>query len=306
MTNTSSVDFHANTSTEPSFFEITASNVSFSLLLLLIFLGGLVVNFLYLWVLKFRMEPSINNVWLLHLTVANLVFILLLPILAVRILIEPHWIFGVFMCKVFNSMISLCLFASGFLVTGVSLNRYLLVFCPHWYIEHVRLHNVSAVCFGLWALAFLCSSPYLLFRVVEEKGSITICYNDYTLSGKWEDAEVQVKWGMYIFRILVGFLLPSIIITVCHFKILFKIKKNQRRRSTKTYKVIYLATATFFICWIPYHLAYGINLESGQIEVWVLLKLKIASACVYSCISPMCYLFIIEDFTKQFRKFIHL
>ncbi|XP_077312206.1 putative G-protein coupled receptor 33 [Lithobates pipiens] len=305
MITTFSLSFQFNTSTESPTLGITASKLLVSILLFIQFLFGLVVNILYLWVLKFRMKPSVNNVWIFHLIITNLVFILLQPFPIIYVLMEPRWIFGIFLCKVHHSMMSFCLFASVFLITGVNLNRYLLVYHPHWYIGHIRLGNASAACFGLWGLAILCSSPYLLFRVTTRKDNFTICYNDYTLSGKWANVEAQVKWGMFFFRILVSFLLPSVIIAFCHFKILFKIK-NQRRSSTKPYKVIFLATATFLICLTPYHIAYGMNLARGRFENGMLLILKIISTHAYSLIGPICYLFIMEDFTKEFRKFIHL
>ncbi|XP_073457344.1 probable G-protein coupled receptor 33 [Aquarana catesbeiana] len=302
MINTFSPSFQFNTSTESPTLAITASKLIVSIFLFIQFLFGLVVNALYLWVLKFRMKPSVNNVWLFHLVITNLVFLLLQPISIIYVLMKPHWIFGMFLCKVHHSMISFCLFAAVFLITGVSLNRYLLVYHPHWYI---RLGHASAVCYGLWGLAILCSSPYLLFRVTKWKDNFTICYNDYTFSGKWENVEAQVKWGMFFFRVLVSFLLPSVIIAVCHFKILFKIK-SQRRSSTKPYKVIFLATATFLVCLTPYHIAYGMSLARGGFENGMLLILKMISTYIYSFIGPICYLFIMEDFTKEFRKFIHL
>ncbi|XP_018426059.1 PREDICTED: probable G-protein coupled receptor 33 [Nanorana parkeri] len=302
MVNTSSLNSIVNTSTGPSPFEITASKLTGALLLLINFLFGLAVNALYLWVLKFRMKRGINNVWLSHLVFTNLVFLLLQPFLAVYVLMAPHWIFGMFLCKVFHCMMSICLFASVFLMTAVSLNRYLLVYYPHWYIGHIRLHNVSAVCYGLWGLAFLCSFPYLLFRVTEQTDNITVCYNDYSLSGQWEDAEDQVKWGMFFFRIFVSFLLPAAVITICHFKILIKIKKGQRRSSTKPYKVIFLATATFFICCALYHIAYGMSLERGRFKDEILLTLKIVSTCGFSCLSQICYLLIVDNLTKEFKK----
>ncbi|XP_018426058.1 PREDICTED: probable G-protein coupled receptor 33 [Nanorana parkeri] len=302
MINTTRMSLHFKVSAGPSSSLITTPKLIFASFLLIYFIIGLLVNALYLWVTTFRMKQNINTAWLFHLIISNLFFILLLPFLSVYVLMEPHWLFGMFLCKALYFLLSVCLYASVFLITSISLNRYLLVYYPHWYIRRVRLYHISAVCFGLWGLAFLCSSPYLLVRVAKLKDNITVCYNDYSLSGKWENAGGQVKWGIFFFRILVSFLLPAAVTTICHFKILIKIKRVQRGSSTKPYKVIYLFTTFFYACWTIHHIADAMSMERGQLNDGVLRALRIVSACVFSSISPVFYLFITPEFQKEFGK----
>ncbi|XP_063797753.1 probable G-protein coupled receptor 33 [Pseudophryne corroboree] len=278
------------------------------LLLLATFVFGLILNTLYLWVLCFRMKRNVNNTWFFHFIITHLIFIVTMPFLAVFFLLYPHWVFGVFMCKLINFLLSFSMYATVFFLTAISTDRYCLVFQPHFYKKHMNAHRSSVICLLFWGLAFVCSSPYLAFRQVLQNNNISLCNNDYALTGRW-DAEpilqAKIKWGMFCFRLLVGFLLPFFIITFCYLNIAFKINKENLTKSNKPYKIIWISIISFFISWTPYHVWYGMSVEKGLFRESTLEALKIftiCSTCFNSCFTPTLYLFIVENFKKVFKK----
>ncbi|XP_075045939.1 putative G-protein coupled receptor 33 [Mixophyes fleayi] len=291
-----------------NYMEITTSKLICCLLLMITFLFGLVINTLYLWVLWFRMKRNVNNTWFFHLIITYLISIFAMPFSAVYFMSYPHWIFGLFMCKLINFLISFGMYGTVFCLTAISIDRYCLVFHPHSYRKHMNAHRSSIICLLLGGLALLCSSPYLAIRHIQQNNNMSLCINDYTLMGKWDTdpkLQIKVKWCLFSLRFLVGFLLPFFIISICYVTIAFKINKEKLTKSRKPYKIISISIVSFFISWTPYHVWYGMGVEKGLFQEAVLEALKIittCSVCFNSCFTPILYLFIVENFKKVFKK----
>ncbi|XP_073458005.1 probable G-protein coupled receptor 33 [Aquarana catesbeiana] len=303
MNNNTTHGWPLNMDTETIYEPFTTPKMISSVLLLLIFVFGSIVNSLYLWVLWFRMRRTVNTTWFLHLILTNFFFTLFTPFLAVYFMMRPHWIFGLFMCKLVNSFISVCMYGSVFILTTISLDRYCLVFHPHWYRKHINTRKASLICAALWTFTLLFSSPYLAFRNIRYRNNITNCYNDYTLSGKLD--ERQTKWFLFSFRLLVGLLIPLGIITICYLSIFIKMKRENLARSTRPYKIMCTAILSFFISWTPYHVWYGMTVEPGKFPETILEVLLILTnlfTCINYCLTPILYLFIVESFKNIFKK----
>ncbi|KAG9470542.1 hypothetical protein GDO78_017393 [Eleutherodactylus coqui] len=297
-----------NTVNEETLTAFTTTKIICLPFLLMTFIFGLVINSLHLWVLCFRMRRHLNIVWYSHLILCNLIFILIIPFLAIVFLYHPQWVLGEFMCKIINFLLSLSMYGAVFFLTVISIDRYCLVFHPHFYRKHIHAQQSYIICVLLWSLAFLCGSPYLAFRRIHQEKNISICYNDYSVIGKPDiEPEAQLKWAMLYFRLLAGFFIPLIIITICYLKIAFKIKKENFTKSKKPYKIISIAIISFFISWTPYHVWYGMSIEKGLFQETTLQAMKIfatISVCVNACFTPILYLFIVEKFKIIFKKSI--
>ncbi|XP_069803876.1 probable G-protein coupled receptor 33 [Dendropsophus ebraccatus] len=303
MTLNISSSFHFNTSEGLSHRTISAVTLTSAIFLLITFVFGLVTNTLYLWVLTFRTRRSVNSTWFFHLILGNLLFTLSIPFLTVFTIMKPHWVFGLFMCKIINSIISLDMYLMVFVLIVISIDRYFLVFHPIWYRRYMKPKYATVICLFLWSLALLFTLPYFLFRQVKYENNITICYNDYTVSGQWD--ERRVKWIMFTTRLFLGLIIPLVIITMCYLRIMIKISKEKLVRSNKPYRVICIAIVSFFVSWTPYHVWYGMSAEHGRFSdslLNVLQMLTICLTCFNSCFTPILYLFTVENFKTMFRR----
>ncbi|XP_030069227.1 probable G-protein coupled receptor 33 [Microcaecilia unicolor] len=276
------------------------------------FLFGIVANSLFLWVLGFKMKNTINTIWFFHLILANFIFVILMPFIGIYYLMFPDWIFGQLMCKLINFLISLCMFAAVFLLTIISIDRYLLVVHPLWSRCHRTTKCASIISAVTWVLALVFSAPYLAFRETHrDEQNKTICYNNYAFSNDWEDLNTQnlrkkVQWLMFVFRLLLGFLLPFVTISFCYLTIAFKMKMKNLTKSKKPFKVIITAIISFFLCWTPYHVFYGYSIYPDNYpELLNIFKaVSSYSACINSCFTPILYLFIGQNFKQVFRRSI--
>ncbi|OCT73310.1 probable G-protein coupled receptor 33 [Xenopus laevis] len=298
--------------TETTYTTIPNANILSTVILLVSNLFGLVVNTLYLWVLGFRMPKSINTTWFLHLILSNLLFTFIMPFLAVYLLTDPHWIMGSFLCKSIHSLFSAVMYTSVFSLTVISLDRYSFVCHPVWYRGHMNNRYASTICICIWGLAILFCSPYFAFRQTRllEDNTTAICYNDYTLSGSIpQNSAIQLRWVMFSFRLILGFLLPFAIITVCYVRIALRMKKANLARSSKPYKIIFIAVTSFFVSWFPYHLWYGITIEEGRFHkttVDIMMVLTTVFICFNYCFTPLLYLFTADNFKETLKKSVVL
>ncbi|XP_075183762.1 putative G-protein coupled receptor 33 [Anomaloglossus baeobatrachus] len=303
MTPNISSTFHSNTSDGPAHQTFSAFSLTSAVFLLFTFVFGLVVNTLYLWVLGYRMRRSVNTTWFFHLILGNLVFTIFIPFFIAYIVLKPRWVFGLFMCKIISSSVSLVMYQIVFVLTVISVDRYCLVFLPFWYRRYMNPRNATIVCLFLWILALLFTSPYLVTRQVKYEKNITICYNDYTISGQWNSQ--RVKWILFTTRLILGLVIPFAIITSCYLKIILKMSKEKLVRSNKPYKIICIAIVSFFSSWTPYHVWYGMSAAEGRFPESLLNALHVLAislACINSCFTPVIYLFVVENFKLMFRK----
>ncbi|XP_069098145.1 probable G-protein coupled receptor 33 [Pleurodeles waltl] len=286
------------------------NNLLTAILFFITFLFGIVVNSVFVWVLGFRLKRTVNTIWFFHLIVSNIIFVMITPFLGTTFLMNSQWTFGVALCKVINGLISLCMFISVFLLTFISVDRYLLIFHPLWYRSHRTTRCASIITTSAWIVSVMLCSPYLVLRETRiTDRNKTICFNNYALSDDWDNPEVQklrkvVNWSMFTTRVVLGYLLPFFIITFCYVKIAFKIKSKKLAKTQKPFKVILAAILSFFICWMPYHMHAGMSIWAPENTLQAIQACAVCLICINSCFSPILYLCIGGNVNQVFKKSI--
>ncbi|XP_023589425.1 chemerin-like receptor 1 [Trichechus manatus latirostris] len=166
-------------------------------------------------------------------------------------------------------------------------------------------------CTVIWVLAFFLSSPSLVFRdTANQHGRIT-CFNNFSLSAassSLQSAHVLSDHVGYtrhmavtITRFLCGFLVPILIITACYLTIVCKLQRNRLAKTKKPFKIIVTIIITFFLCWCPYHTLYLLELYHTAMPGSIFslgLPLATAIAIANSCMNPILYVFMGQDFKK--------
>nr|XP_010961305.1 probable G-protein coupled receptor 33 [Camelus bactrianus] len=308
---TNSTDYLLNVSTSirnNNHFPTPASKVIVMLLLSMTFIIGTITDGLYLWVLKFKMKKTVNTLLFFHLILSYFISVLFLPFLAISYVQDNHWSFGMAMCKIFNSTLSVGMFASVFFLSAISVDRYLLTLHPVWSQLHRTPRWASRVILGVWISAIALSTPYLVFRETRDdhKGTVT-CQNNYAVSPNWESKKMQTlrKWihvACFSSRFLLGFLLPFFIITFCYERVARKMKERGVFKSSKPFKVMMTAIISFFVCWMPYHVFQGLSVTKNQpLLLQLVLILTVITTSFNNVFSPTLYLFIGENFRKVFK-----
>lgn len=292
-------------------FPAPATKTFIVLSLLFASIIGIISNALYLWVLKFKMKRTVNTLLYFHLILSYFIATLIVPFITISYLWDNHWIFGTAMCKVFNSILYMGIFASSFFLSAISVDRYLFTLHPVWSQLHRTPRWASSIILVVWISATVLGMPYLVFRETydDHEGRVT-CQNSYEVSTDWESEKTQTfkKWihvGCFTSRFLLGFLLPFLIITFCYGRIANNMKKRGLFKSNKPFKVMMTAIISFFVCWMPYYVYQGLLLTKIQpLLLQLALLLAVITTSFNAVFSPLLYLFIGENFKKVFKKSI--
>ncbi|XP_066494776.1 C5a anaphylatoxin chemotactic receptor 1 [Tiliqua scincoides] len=271
----------------------------------LVFLVGVLGNGAVVWVVGFQMRHTVNTVWFLNLSMADLLCCLTLPFLAIPLARNQHWPLGGFACKLLPSVIILNMFASILLLTAISTDRCALVMRPVWCQNHRSAPLAWGLCGGAWGLAFLLTLPSFLIRQlnVDRFSEKVSCVVDYSA---WGGRTLELS--LAISRFLLGFLVPLAIISLCYGLLLLRLHRSHALRSRKTLTVVLVVVLGFFVCWTPYHVT-GLILakETPNSTLFISLSqaepLIVALAYVNSCINPVIYVIAGQGFqTKMCRS----
>nr|XP_048683992.1 probable G-protein coupled receptor 33 [Caretta caretta] len=298
----------ANSSQTPA--AMTSAHLASAVLLFPTFLVGVVGNGLYLWVLGLKVRRMVTMLWFLSLVSSHLLFTLLIPFFIVSFLMGFHWVFGIAMCKILNTCISVVMFSSIILLRLISLDYYTLTHHPIWCWNHCTVPQAGKLVVGMWLASFCVSAPYLAFRETRVlDGGRTTCTNNYALSGNWNGAEMQdlgrwVHQAVFIVQFLLGFLLPFYTITECYICVGLKMKEKKLAWPGKPFKVMVTVVVSFFLGWLPYHLHRGLKLYKKKVTEsasGALFVTHIFMSCFNAGFNPVLYLFVGEKFWPVFR-----
>lgn len=271
----------------------------------IVFVLGVPGNGLVVWVTTFEMKRTVNSVWFLNLAVADLLCCFAAPFSIMWIALG-HWPLGLFACKTIPSILLVNMYASVLLLTMISIDRCVLVLKPVWCQNKRTVNKAYVACLVMWILAITLSSPSFVHRHIAKKnfGEI-ICVYDYS---SLNDQKQKVENFIAIFRLLMGFVIPFVVITACYSVLLGKVS-GRYTQSTKAWKVILIVIIGFFVCWLPYHVA-GLILavhktDSKLYESFENLDaIFIALAFVNSCINPIIYVLAGREFKSKFKRSI--
>ncbi|XP_059750736.1 chemerin-like receptor 1 [Balaenoptera ricei] len=272
---------------------------------------GILGNGLVIIIATCKMKKTVNTVWFLNLAVADFLFNVFLPIHITYAAMDYHWVFGTAMCKISNFLLIHNMYTSVFLLTVISFDRCISVLLPVWSQNHRSVRLAYMACMVIWVLAFFLSSPSLVFRDTAHLHGKISCFNNFSLSAtsssSWptHPQADPVGFGRHvavtITRFLCGFLMPVLIITACYFTIVYKLRRNRLAKTKKPFKIIVTIIITFFLCWCPYHTLYLLELHHSAMPGSVFslgVPLATAIAIANSCMNPILYVFVGQDFKK--------
>uniref|UniRef100_A0A3Q4BL69 G-protein coupled receptors family 1 profile domain-containing protein n=1 Tax=Mola mola TaxID=94237 RepID=A0A3Q4BL69_MOLML len=284
------------------------------------FVLGVIGNGVVIWVTGFKMKKTVKTVWFLNLAVADFLFTAFLPLSVVYVAQGFHWPFGKFMCQLNSSLTSLNLFASVYILVAISVDRCVSVVWPVWAQNHRSIRKASCITLGVWVLALILSVPQFVFRDTITFDDKVVCYNNFALSYDYETQSVVElinfrHQAMSITRFIFGFLVPFTVIVSCYSVIIHRVRRNRSLagQSGRAFKIIAAVITTFFLCWTPYHIFSLIEMvyhmtgrQSESLGFAISIGIPVTSSLAYlnSCLNPLLYVFMGQDFKDKVRKSI--
>ncbi|XP_030606336.1 formyl peptide receptor-related sequence 4-like [Archocentrus centrarchus] len=276
---------------------------------------GVLGNGVVIWVTGFKMKTTVNTVWYLNLAVADFIFAAFLPLTVTSLVLESHWPFGKFMCKLSTTVTFLNMFASVYILVVISVDRCVSVMWPVWAQNHRNVHKASCVSLAGWAVALIVKAPYFFFMDTEQESADKIICYDTLFDFITRSHNMFRLQAIVIFHFFLGFGVPFTAIVSCYAVIIHRLRKSSAlaSQSSRSFKIITAIIGTFFLCWAPFHIMCLIELEiftaetPSEILLYIFavgMPLATNLAVLNSCINPLLYVFIRQDFKDQVRKSI--
>ncbi|XP_065273992.1 apelin receptor A-like [Emys orbicularis] len=302
--------------------------VSFSLLpvlYMLVFVLGLSGNGLVIFTVWRgpRAKRRSADTYIGNLALADLAFVVTLPLWAAYTALRFHWPFGSALCKLSSYLVLLNMFASAFCLGCLSFERYLAIVRSLPRSRPVRPRAAALLSLAaLWLLAGLLALPALLLRDTQPgpADNLTVCDMDFSGVAS-PQSERYWRGALSLGTTALGFLLPLLLMTLfycCigatvsrHFQ---HLRKEQEKR--RLLRIIATLVVVFALCWLPFHLLKSLYVlsELGLLELpcaflgLIVLLHPYATCLAYinSCLNPFLYAFFDLRFRAQCRLLLGL
>uniref|UniRef100_A0A673C3V7 Relaxin-3 receptor 1 n=1 Tax=Sphaeramia orbicularis TaxID=375764 RepID=A0A673C3V7_9TELE len=294
-----------------------ALRITISVIYSLVCALGLIGNVLVLYLMKSKQawRKSSINLFVTSLAVTDFQFVLTLPFWAVENALDFTWLFGKAMCKIVSYVTAMNMYASVFFLTAMSVARY-------WSLASAlkgrrrRTHCFSARCITLfiWVAAVSAALPHAVFST-----TVTVSNEDLCLV-KFPDTNGTAQFWLGLYhsqKVLLGFVVPLFIISVCYLLLLRSItskniNSSSAKRRAKVTKSVTIVVLSFFLCWLPNQAltAWGILIKFNVVhftyeyyttQVYV-FPVSVCLAHSNSCLNPILYCLMRREFRKALKK----
>ncbi|XP_058386051.1 N-formyl peptide receptor 2-like [Diceros bicornis minor] len=276
------------------------------------FVLGILGNGLVIWVAGFRMARTVTTLCYLNLAIADFSFTATVPFLFVSMVMREQWPFGWFLCKLVNIVADINLFGSVFLIAFIALDRCICVLHPIWAQNHRTVGLATKVIIAPWILALVLTLQVLIFVTTKKDPTgNTYCTFNFGSWGSTTDEKIKVAITVLtargIIRFIIGFSMPMSIVAICYGLIAARMHKKNMIKSSRTLRVLTAVVASFFLCWFPFQLMAlldtiwikEIHFE-GKYEIVTVLLIPTSSLAFFnSCLNPILYVFVGQDFRKR-------
>lgn len=285
------------------------------LLYIVVFAVGLPSNAMAVWVFVFRSKkfhPA--AIYMANLALADLLFVIWVPLKIAYHFNGNNWTFGEAMCKVLVGFFYGNMYSSILFIACLSVQRYWVVAHP---LTQQRKDNRLAivVSVSIWAFIWISTTPLYMYKQTVELTAlnITTCH-DVNLIEDIENPFLDVRMPYYYFMVMagLGFFLPCVIIITAYVLMIRKLgrsnmegsgaSKNRRRAMF----LIITVLITFLVCFIPsnvmlvVHYALLANGIANNGYGFYIITLCLAS--LNSCLDPFLYYFVSEDFRSHVKN----
>ncbi|XP_075183325.1 formyl peptide receptor-related sequence 4-like [Anomaloglossus baeobatrachus] len=259
----------------------------------IVYIFGTIINGFVIWSCILKMKKTVDVVWILNLAIADFTFAFFIPLRITYLALDNHWLFGNFMCQSYWFLYTLNVSVTVLQLMVISVDRYICIYFEDWCENHRKTSSAVIIAVIIWMFSFLASFPYFLIR------NIFTNQDDISCSKVLEENH---KWSATIISNFL-FFLPFTVIVLCYAAIAVRNKRRGTIISSRPFKLFLGIIILFILCFFPYNLflllqRYGPHELSNGNKTRKIIAICLST--VNSCINPILYSFIGQNFKKDF------
>ncbi|KAL6470845.1 hypothetical protein MHYP_G00219640 [Metynnis hypsauchen] len=282
------------------------TTVFLPLVYIIIFIVGLPTNAMALWVFLFRTKKKHPaSILMANLALADLLFIVWLPLKITYHFKGNDWTFGEPLCKVLVGCFYGNMYCSAIFIACISVQRY-------WAIVHPLSQKLSSrvtvcVCVCVWIVVWVLTVPlYLYDQTVKVLNvGITTCH-DVTRS-----KQTHFPVGYFLTMGTVGYVVPCVVCLVSYLLTFHSLRRSITNSSSSKKKrkaIVLMVTVLvmFLVCFTPSNIMlmvhYSLLGVEHQYDFYGFYVIALCLGSLNSCLDPFVYYFISEEFRKQVKN----
>ncbi|CAB3375347.1 Hypothetical predicted protein [Cloeon dipterum] len=275
---------------------------------------GLIGNALVVVVVSANAQMrSTTNLLIINLAVADLLFIIFCVPFTASDYILTYWPFGDVWCSVVQYLIVVTAYASVYTLVLMTVDRFLAVVYPIKSMSvRTERHAVMAIAV-LWVLIVTSAVPVYYSHgerhyIFKDEEHIVCVFLDH-----------EYQWAVFQISFFVtSYVLPLALICGLYLGILLRlwrgvapggrVSAESRRGKRRVTRMVVVVVATFAICWCPIQLILVLkSLNRYDISAGGIIAQIVSHVLAYmnSCVNPILYAYLSENFRKAFSKVIY-
>ncbi|CAN9506441.1 unnamed protein product [Ophioblennius macclurei] len=277
----------------------------------IIFILGAVGNLLVVWIyntVRNRLK-TMTDVYLLHLAVADLLFLCVLPFWVTDAI--KGWKFGIVACKFVSAIYKINFFSSMLLLTCISVDRYIAIVevTKAQNFKKQRLFYSKLACCVVWFVSALLALPEFIFSQVKIfPNQLHSCRHIY------QELDNRTKIIALSLQICMGFCLPLLIMIFCYSVIIRTLLQAKTFEKHKALRVIFAVVFVFVLSQLPHNIL--LIVEATQATYTTITDCKMSNsfdvagqfartlAFTHACLNPILYVFIGVRFKQDLMKML--
>ncbi|XP_021482272.1 G-protein coupled receptor 15 [Meriones unguiculatus] len=302
------LDYLDATSPDPPLMK-TPSHISYTSVFLpifytAVFLTGILGNFILMIALHFKHgNRRLIDIFIINLAASDFIFLVTLPLWVDKEASLGLWRTGSFLCKGSSYVISVNMHCSVFLLTCMSMDRYVAVMRPALSRRLRRRNCAHAVCACVWIVSCLLGLPTLLSREVTLLEGKPYCAEEKATS-------IKLMWGLV--NLVSTFFVPLLSILTCYCCITRRLcahyqqsgKHNKKLR--RSIRIIIIVVAAFTFSWLPFNtfkllaIVSGLRPELQLPSVSFQLAMGVTGPLAFanSCVNPFIY-YVFDSYIRR-------
>ncbi|XP_063292150.1 formyl peptide receptor-related sequence 4-like [Pelobates fuscus] len=264
------------------------------------FIIGITGNSLVIRIAGFKMK-SVSAVWFLNLAVTDLICnIALLARISEWAMVLEDLFYSKYVCTISTPFMFFNMLTSVYFLTVISIDRCVSIMWPIWSKLH-RSRRLAKIISGIiWGVCLVLTLPHVIHHHLID--DMSECYPKYV--NYIPSYRKYSIFGILSTKLVSVFAIPLLIMLLCYGQIALKLRTLKRKGGfRKPLKIITAVIISFFICWFPYSIWPLIILNGKYWKADVIIsEISVCLAYFNSCINPILYVFICQDFKENFIK----
>uniref|UniRef100_A0A672PB67 Proteinase-activated receptor 2-like n=1 Tax=Sinocyclocheilus grahami TaxID=75366 RepID=A0A672PB67_SINGR len=295
------------TSTAVAVLDSKLMQIFFPVVYIIVFSVGLPTNAMAIWVFLFRTKKKhASSIFMANLALADLLFVIWIPLKIAYHFNGNNWIYGEALCKVLVAFFYGNMYCSTAFIACISVQRYWAIVHP---LSQQKRNNklATGVSVCVWLVVWAITVPLFLYdQTVKVTNLDIVTCHDVTRPS-------QSRYPSIYFLIMgvVGFIVPCIVCIVAYVQMLRALKSSmtdadiiQKRR--KAVILIVTVLVMFLVCFTPSNIMvmvhYSLLSMGVQDSGYGFYVTMLCLASLNSCVDPFIYYFVSDEFREHVRN----